>query len=120
MAIKVETRGKYAGVKIHLDAEESEELIKYYETFLPNITKGVLQTLEPHVRIARKMGKQIKALLVEDPNLLKERTPEQIAAILAKDHEKTAMQLNQLKSGQKWQKVDQEKLKTALLKHVEG
>jgi hypothetical protein len=122
--IKVETRGKYAGVKIHLDVEECEALIeasKALTTIYPTEVAVGLKTISVPLKLAKQMGKEIAGLLEENPDLLKPRTPEQIAAILAKEVEKASMQLNAVKAGTKWDSkhLDKEKLKEALLKHVE-
>ena len=113
--MKVESRGKYGGVKVHLDPEECELLIKAVGEG-PFGTSFALPL--KHVNLALKMGKKIKDLLEENPELLKERTPEQVAAILAKESEKAALQLNAVKAGKNWAKVDPAKLQEALLKHV--
>jgi hypothetical protein len=122
--IKVETRGKYAGVKIHLDVEECEALVKLADDGKVSnfaVLAGTSKTIQVPFNLAYKMGKEIKDLLAENPDLLKPRTPEQIAAILAKEVEKASMQLNAVKSGKKWESkhLDKEKLKEALLKHAE-
>jgi hypothetical protein len=121
--MKVETRGKYPGVKIHLDAEECEKLMQASKDFGGHTIKlhqqlGIQELVIP-VSLACKMGKKIEELQQENPNLLKERTPEEIAAILAKEAEKAGMQLNQLKNGKDWKKVDSTKLEAAMLKHTQ-
>lgn len=115
--MKVETRGKYPGVKIHLDAEECEKIIegtadnpkgpKYYD--------HEINILMP---ISIKMGKMIRNLIAENPRLLQERSKEEVLAILAKESEKSALQLATLKRGGDIAKVDKKALKEALLKHA--
>lgn len=114
--MKLESRGKYPGVKVHLDPEECEALLKLAEA---NFMGYGIEIKVP-LSLASKMGKSIKDLLVEQPDLLKERTPEQIAAILAKESEKAGLQLNALKNGKDWKKIDPELLKGALLHHVKA
>jgi hypothetical protein len=123
--IKVETRGKYAGVKIHLDVEECEALMALHNdgnvAFDAHAAGAKFKDLHVPLSLAQQMGKKISGLLDENPDLLKPRTPEQVAAILAKEVEKASMQLNAVKSGKKWESkhIDKEKLKEALLKHAE-
>jgi hypothetical protein len=122
--IKVERRGKYGGVKIHLDAEESKQLMDFSNdgnlVFDAIVASNSLIHLKMPLKLAMQMGKKINQLAEEDPDLLKDRTPEEVAAILAKESEKAGMQLNALKNGKDWKKVDPSSLKKALLKHVEA
>lgn len=124
--MKIETRGKYPGVKIHLDAEECQKILNgttYYtgDNKIPGHDKGLgyyefeIKALMP---IAAKMGKMIRDLLKENPRLLQERTKEEVLAILAKESEKSALQLATLKRGGDIAKVDKQALKEALLKHA--
>lgn len=117
MSIKVETRGKYPGVKIHLDAEEAQQLIEACE-LIPGHYEAQPTPVSQSFGITKKMGMKIKQLLAQEPHLLQERSPEQIAAILAKESEKAALQLEALKTGQDWKKIDPDKLQEALNKHV--
>jgi hypothetical protein len=119
--IKVEKRGKYGGVKIHLDPEDCKRLIQASEdlTQLSKLQQLGTVGLSVPLKMAIRMGKSIKALLEKEPDLLEDRTPEQVAAILAKEVEKAQMQLNAVKAGTQWQKVDKEELKQALLKHAQ-
>jgi hypothetical protein len=116
--VKVESRGKYAGVKVHLDTEECEVLMGMADATAYPTHAVVMTTFAVPLKLARKMGQSIKELLSEQPGLLKERTPEQIAAILAKESEKAGIQLNRLKNGKDWKKIEPEALKAALLHHV--
>lgn len=111
--MKIESRGKYPGVKVHLDPEECELLM--------NLAQDVALASAPvkdHIALASKMGKKILALREEEPTLLEERTPEQIKAILAKESEKARLQLEALNKGKGLKDLDPEALKAALLKHA--
>jgi hypothetical protein len=119
--LKVETRGKYPGVKIHLDEKEAELLLSAQEGLedYPLAPGGSLT--KPYnivVSLSAKMGQKIKDLLAENPDLLKPRTPEQIKAILAKEAEKAALQLKTLNATGQFKELDKDALKSALLKHV--
>lgn len=116
--MKVESRGKYPGVKLHLDPEECEVLMAVETTWINPNAPGSLTKIAIPLNLAMKMGKSIKELLKEQPELLEERTQEQIAAILAKETEKAGIQLNCLKNGKDWKKIDPSLLKAALLHHV--
>lgn len=116
--MKVEPRGKFGGVKIHLDKEEVEVLLTKAP---PNISEELSSKaikLPGVFGLIAKMGKKIQALLQENPKLLEDRTDEEVIAILAKESEKSAMQLAIAKAGGKIDKVDPDKLQAALLKHV--
>lgn len=115
--MKIEKRGKYAGVKIHLDAEECSKLIRAAEIEDFRQANNLKPIVVP-LKLAIQMGQEIRNLLKEEPNLLQDRSSEEVAAILAKEVEKAQMQLNAVKSGKKWQKVDPAELEKALLKHV--
>jgi hypothetical protein len=113
--VKVEKRGKYGGVKIHLDANECYTILG---TTAPDADEHVILIVAP--AIISKMSRKITELLEEEPDLLADRTEEEIIAILAKESEKAALQLKQAKSGSDWKKVDPEKLKIELLKHAKA
>jgi hypothetical protein len=114
--MKVEPRGKYGGVKIHLEPEECNKLMQAAENATKHGTPAPWIVVP--LNLAIQMGKSVKELLESEPALLEDRTPEQVAAILAKEAEKAALQLNAVKSGKQWQKVNKDELQAALLKHV--
>lgn len=100
MPLKIESRGKYAGVKIHLDAKDSQELLdwlKFYET------QGNTNVATTPLKFAKAMAKAIKNLLAENPDVLKERTPEQIKKAMLKDKAKIE---KQLAAGGDWKQVE--------------
>lgn len=114
--MKVESRGKYEGVKIHLDAEEAKILLQ--EVSMLKGAYGDEVNVKTPIGLARKMGLKIREKLKENPKLLEKRTDEEIAAILVKEVEKASLQLERVKSGKDWKKVNKEELEKALLKHV--
>src|SRR4051812_46717847 len=104
--MKVESRGKYPGVKLHLEPEEVEIILTYLDEETKGFpVKGQPASLSPS-QLLLKMGKKIRALQEETPGLLDERTPEQVKAILVKEVEKAAMQLKMVEAGQDPSKVD--------------
>lgn len=107
--MKVEPRGKFGGVKIHLDPEECETLMKSEDFWHPK---------DEVEKIIKGMRVLIVKLQKKEPGLLNERTPEQVKAILAKEVEKAKLQLAQVEAGKSHEKVDPAVLKKALLKYV--
>ena len=98
---KIEPRGKYAGVKIHLNGEECQAILNWRTDWK---STGEPDQILPR-DLTRKMAKAIKDLMKENPDLLKDRTPEQVAASLAKDAEKIEKQQAALASKKDWKKV---------------
>lgn len=97
--MKIEARGKYAGVKVHLDGEEAKEFLQWVE-------HKVEKTDTPVIKFAAKLGGKIAKLMKEVPNLLEDRTEEQIQEALTSDAEKIEKQLAAIKKGKDWKKVD--------------
>lgn len=57
------------------------------------------------IKFAEKLGNKIDKLLVEHPNLLKERTEEEIQASMDHDLEKIEAQKSAMAKGKDWKKV---------------
>lgn len=98
--MKIEPRGKYAGVKVHLDAEEVNTLLSCMSG-----DEVELQRLPLFVGLAGKMARKTRALMEEDPTLLTDRTPAQIAAALEKEEVSARLKKEVLAKGQDWKKV---------------
>ncbi len=109
--MKVEPRGKFGGVKIHLDGEEAQTLTNWPDN-------STFETDHAVLGLALKMRKKILQLMKEDPNVLTDRTPEQVQAILIKEAEKAQLQLQASLAQKDISKLDPQKLKSALLKYV--
>ncbi len=106
--IKVERRGKYGGVKIHLDSSQCEILLKW-----------IVGKFSPEQEaLLGEMILAVKKLVKRDPDTLKDRTDAEVAAILAKESEKARLQLERLKEGKEWKEIPSKDLEKALLKHV--
>lgn len=95
---KVSKRGKYGGVKIHLDAEECEELLQL------DVVGGYNEE-NIAIKFASKLGKKISTLLKEEPNLLKERTPAEIQHELEVELESAQLKLAALAKGNDWKSI---------------
>lgn len=107
--MKIEKRGKYAGVKVHLDEKECEELIQIallsgdmnYSPFPPE-NKGMVQIA---FGFGQKLGKKIHALIEKEPDLLKERTPEQVQHELEVELESATLKIAAMKNGGNWKEI---------------
>ena len=88
--MKLEPRGKYPGIKIHLDEVEVKAL-----------TNPPPSEIEAFAFTTR-LSKKIHALMQEHPDLLLPRTPEQIAAELQLELEKSQAKLAKMAAGGKW------------------
>ena len=104
--MKIEARGKYAGVKVHLDGDEAEWFLGALDVGDKILsTKPLPQVAAESLKFAVKLGRKIAKLVKDVPNLLKDRTEEQITAALTGDQEKIIAQLEALKKGKNWKKV---------------
>src|SRR3990167_8103922 len=98
---KIERRGKFGGVKAHLSGPECTRLLelrKKWKLGDPSWQKGALE-------FVLDLSKEVKNLLKEYPNLLEDRTPEEVEAALLKDNKKIEEQLSTMKSGKDCKKV---------------
>lgn len=98
----MEPRGKYAGVKIHLDGEEAQSILTIAS--LAKTDNGPKLAV-PAINFIIKLGKKIKGLLVEHPNLLEDRTEEEVKEALYKDQDKIEAQLAAMEKGKDWKGV---------------
>lgn len=103
--MKIEKRGKYPGVKVHLDPEEVEPFLKLAE-YAKTAQLSPQYKGEDWFTIALKMAKKLTKVKEEDPDFLKERTPEQIKASMLKDMEKINAQLKAGVEDGSWKHID--------------
>ena len=104
--MKIEKRGKYAGVKVHLEPEECEAFV----AFAADAEKAGLMGKKIPVNmssfsLSAKLGKKIKNLMEDEPALLKERTPEEIQHELEVEYESAALKLKALAKGKDWKEI---------------
>ena len=93
----IEPRGKFGGVKIHLDKEECERLLGKIAKLDPqSLGKGA------PIKILVKMGKGIKKLQEQHPDLLQDKSLDQVMATLAEEAEKAQKKLEKLKEDPTW------------------
>lgn len=110
---KVEPRGKYGGTKIHLDAEECQAFMDFYKDVglsAYNPTQLKVGTKKTYFYLAHTIGKKITELQIEHPNLLEERTEEEILATLSKEAIESKLKLEAIGKGVDWKKVKVEVL----------
>ena len=101
--MKIEARGKYAGVKVHLDGDEAQDFLDYFNANMKGASfKGEINILP---KFALKLGEKITRLIKEVPNLLEDRTDEQVEEALQADLEKIEKQLAAKGEGKDWKKV---------------
>ena len=100
--MKIEPRGKYAGVKVHLGGSESQMLIDMWNG---SWDENPHTTQADAFSFAGRLGMKIYQLLKEHPNLLEDRSEEQIAEALQRDKDKIEQQQLAMKKGKDWKKV---------------
>ena len=101
--MKVERRGKYPGVKVHLEKDECEvflELVKDHKK-----AGGHVYTQPTYFSLSVKMGQKIASLLKDEPALLEERTEEDIVAALSKEAIEADLKLKEIGKGADWKKI---------------
>lgn len=82
--MKLERRGKYPGVKVHLEPEECSAMVDGETT--------------PHL----KLRKLIRKAMIEDPSLFSERSEDEIQEELKEERDKALLKLSNIKKGKKW------------------
>jgi len=101
--MKIEKRGKYAGVKVHLEPDEAEVYMKFASDMEKSGHK--IQGGISYLSLSAKLGKKISALMVEEPGLLKARTPDEIKVELENEFESAKLKLAAIKQGGDWKEV---------------
>lgn len=101
---KYECRGKYSGVKAHFDEKECQELLDFLKLYKSGNAGSTVDGSIP-LKFTLAVAKGIKDILKEHPDMLKERTPEQILEALNRDKTKIEAQLQVIKKKGDWKKV---------------
>lgn len=107
--MKIEKRGKYPGVKVHLDPDECQAFIQFGEDVQkispsdPLASVALKPSKPTYFSVSAQIGKKMGKILVEEPDFLKERTPEQIKESLLADKAKIE---KQLAAGGAWKNVE--------------
>ena len=99
--MKIERRGKYPGVKVHLEKGECEMLIKLWESM-----KGInIAASTTDIAFLFKLARKVSNLAEEEPTLLEERSEEEILATLSKEAIESDLKLKAIGKGADWKKV---------------
>lgn len=102
--MKIEKRGKYAGVKVHLEPDEVQPFLDVYQDYV-QAGMGTPTGVIDYFSLSVKLGKKIKQLIADEPNLLKPRTPEEIEAELKNEFESAKLKLAAMKQGKDWKEI---------------
>lgn len=110
--MKIERRGKYPGVKVHLDGDEARRIMEDcadIDTSVKKLLKlgsdgqiDVVQFLVTSSEHATKLAKKIAKEFSEYPSLFDERTEEEIHAELETEFKAAGDKLAAMKSGKDW------------------
>lgn len=104
--LKIERRGKYPGVKVHLGVPECQTLITAHDQLCVSGFVGAPSFLhELHV-LAIRIAKHVHRAHKADPDLLSERTEEEIIAELEKEKLKSEAKLAAIAEGKDWTHAD--------------
>lgn len=109
---KCERRGKWPGTKIHLGADTSQLLIDLYKTPTIDIREDVYD-------LCISIGKCLSKLIVEYPDMLEDRTPEQVKAELENEFESSKQKLEAIASKKDWKEIKVPVKKVEAKKKVE-
>lgn len=105
--MKLEPRGKFGGVKIHLDANETQQLLNATAApFEGALHKVPVTNLQISAQLADRMGRKVRELMKEHTDLLQDKSPEQVAKELQLEIDKSQKKLQLLAGGNKWSAKD--------------
>lgn len=93
--MKIEPRGKYPGVKVHLDEKECEAVL----------TDAKKTDKKAFLEFGLKLASKIFKLQQEKPNLLDARTDEEIRAELEEERDKAIKKLAAMDEGKDWKGI---------------
>lgn len=113
--MKIEKRGKYPGVKVHLDGDEARRIMedcveltsfnaKLLAKGLKNLgqnegeVQGMITALEHASKLAKKIAKEFK----DYPSLFDERTEEEIKVELETEFKASGDKLAAMNNGKDW------------------
>ena len=105
--MKIEKRGKYAGVKVHLDEAECQAILDHDPGLahpqFPVLVKINTYTVSMHFH--GTLRKKIIRLIAEEPDLLKDRTPEEVQHELEVEFESARQKLAAIQKGADWKEI---------------
>ncbi len=88
--MKIEPRGKFGGIKVHLDAEECKALMA--PAYCPTTA----------FKFTGDLTAKLKKLLKEEPQLLVDKSPEEVKKMLEYEAEKAQTKLKLMNKGTTW------------------
>lgn len=91
--MKIEKRGKFAGVKVHLDPEEAKVFVELH-TRMCDATGPITYT--PATALAAKIGKATRKIMAQEPDVFVEKTEDQVREALIKEIGKLTEKLGKL------------------------
>ena len=97
--MKCEARGKYPGVKLHLDRKETEELLDLRKKLSKANGTPSADDIDRARKMLKEWGKEIESLMKENPRLLEERTDEEKQAALSREAVSAQKKLEALGKG---------------------
>lgn len=110
--MKIEKRGKYPGVKVHLEPDECQAFIAFAKDAEVALNKSnSIEHFTGHsgpptyFSISQKIGSKLAKLMVDEPNLLIERTEDEILASMEKDLAKINQQKAAIAMKKDWKQV---------------
>lgn len=86
--MEIERRGKFPGIKVHLDKDEVE-MLKSPDS-------------QPARNLVMKLSKKISKQLIEDPSTLQQRSQDEIRTELETERDKAIEKLAKLSAGKQW------------------
>ena len=112
--MKIETRGKYPGIKVHLEPDECEVFLALaadHKKAGSEYQASGVGMIPSYFSLSVKLGKKIAALKQENPTVFEERTPDQIHATLSKELIESQEKLAAMGKGADWTKIKVEVVK---------
>lgn len=116
--MKIEKRGKYAGVKVHLDKDQVEGVlaeIASIKTFYKSLPEGAKEGKKFKERFStlKELVDSITTLLQADPTTLLDRSEEEIKEMLLLEQKAAGEKLSLMEKGKDWKKATKAAMKEA-------
>jgi len=104
--MKIEPRGKFGGIKVHLDPQETQDLVGFAENMnkhggyhAPTLT--IKTNAVPFV-FAETLRQKVTKLLLKFPDLYEDKSPEKVKEELQLEIKKSTLKLGEMANGIKW------------------
>jgi hypothetical protein len=106
MAMKAEPRGKYAGLKLHLDENECKQVLDWYKSGAKAGAASIHGVAPFPTQFVMEIAENVSTMLMKSPDMLKARSQAQIVKALKRDYKKISEQLAQIDKGGDWKAVE--------------